>query len=280
MGYRKGQASQQAHHAANSPLAHALARAGYLARGVVYVIVGALAAKVAAGGSGATTGQKGALDAIYHEPFGKVLLGIVCVGLVGYALWCFIRAIMDADGQGTGAKGMLARAGYAVVGVIYLALTAAAVQLIRSGSTNTNSNSSAQGWTARLLDKPYGEPIVVIGGLIIIGIALYQFYRAYKESFKKYLKLGEMSSAMRTWLVNLGKAGIAARAVVFCIIGVFVIVAAVTHNARQAKGLGGALQTLAQQPYGQFLLAIVALGFVAYGIYSFGVARYRRLGTA
>jgi hypothetical protein len=127
---------------------------------------------------------------------------------------------------------------------------------------------------------PFGVPLVVLGGVVIVGIALYEFYRAHKESFTKYLKLGEMGSALRTLIVNLGKVGIVARAVVFCIIGIFLIVAAVRHNAHEAKGLGGALQTLAQQPYGQFLLAVVALGLVAFGIYSFGVARYRRLGAA
>jgi hypothetical protein len=87
--YRKNQAEQQAHNAANSPLMHLLARAGYVALGVVYVIVGGLAAKAASAGSGATTGQTGALAAIYHEPFGQVLLGIVCVGLVAFGLYSF-----------------------------------------------------------------------------------------------------------------------------------------------------------------------------------------------
>jgi hypothetical protein len=187
---------------------------------------------------------------------------------------------MDADNQGADAKGVVARLGYAGAGVVYLGLTAAAAQLISSGTTNTNSNSNAQGWTARLLEMPFGEAIVVIGGALIVALGCYQFVRAYKESFKKYLKLDEMGSALRACIVNLGRAGTAARGVVFSIIGVFAIVAAVTHNARKAKGLGGALQALAQQPYGQFLLAVVALGLVAYGIYSFGAARYRRLGAA
>src|SRR5579863_3830870 len=91
-----------------------LARLGYIAKGVVYLIIGVLAARVAIGDGGKTTDNRGALQEIYRQPFGQLLLSVMVVGLIGYALWCFLRAVMDADGKGSDAKGVVARTGYAI----------------------------------------------------------------------------------------------------------------------------------------------------------------------
>lgn len=274
------EAKREGKQAAYSPAMRLLARLGYAAKGIVYLIVGGLAAKVALGEGGKTTDRNGALRAIHEQPFGKVLLAIVAIGLVGYALWSLIQAVLDPDHQGTDPKGIAARVGYAAVGVSYAALALAAAQLaIGTGNGGKSSDTQTRDWTARLLELPFGPFLVVLAGLVVIIIAGYLFYRAYAADFKKTLDLGEMGSESREWVITLGRAGYATLGVVFGIVGVFLIVAALRNNAGATKGLGGALGELAQQPYGHVLLGIVAIGLIAYGVFSLAQARYRRLGT-
>jgi len=275
---RAAGAARTARRAAHSPASEWLARFGYIVKGVVYLIIGILAARVAIGNGGKTTDNRGALQAIYHEPFGKVLLGIAIVGLIGYALWCFLRAFLDVDGKGTDAKGILARIGYGVIGASYAALAYGAVRLVTgSGSAGKSTDTSAKDWTARLLTHSYGEALVILLGVIVIGVALYLFYYAYSAQFmRSFSGLGGMT---RTWVRRLGRVGYGAQGVVFAEIGIFLIVAARQHNAHAAKGIGGSLAQLAREPYGHVLLGIVAVGLIAYAVYSFAQARFRRIST-
>lgn len=267
--------------AATSPAMAILARAGYAAKGCVYLIIGGLAAKVALGDGGKTTDRNGALRAIHEQPFGKFLLGAVAVGLIGYALWSLVQAVVDPERQGTDAKGIVARLGYAVVGISYAALAVAAAQLvIGSGNGGKSSDTTTKDWTARLLTLPFGPFLVILVGIIVIGVAGYLFYRAYSADFRKSLTLEAMDAQLRQGIIMLGRSGYAALGVVFGIVGVFLIIAAGRNNAGAAKGLGGALRELAQQPYGHVVLGIVAIGLVAYGLFSLAQARYRRLGAA
>lgn len=255
-----------------------LARLGYAARGIVYLIIGGLAIKLATGFGGKITDQHGALQAISQEPFGKFLLVIVAIGLVGYALWKFIEAFFDTDSVGTRAKGMVSRVGDVATGIAYALLALGAISIITgSGNGGKSSNASTQDWTAKLLHNPFGVFLVVVIGLIVIAVAAYLFYRAYAADFRKRLNLSSLSPQWRNWAILSGRFGYAALGVVYGIVGIFLIVAAVKNNASQAKGLSGALQVLIHQPFGPVLLAVVALGLIAYGIYSFVEARYRRL---
>jgi Domain of Unknown Function (DUF1206) len=258
-----------------------LARLGYAAKGVVYLIIGGLAAALAVGHGGAATDQRGALQTIYAQPLGKFLLIVVGIGLVGFALWSFIQALFDTEGKGSDAKGIIGRIGYAGVGVAYAALAFGAFQLVTgTGNVGKSTTASTQDWTAKLLTLPFGMPLVIIVGLVVIGIAFYLFSKAYSAKFQRRLNLAGLNTRLRRWMVNLGRFGYAALGVVFTIIGIFLIVAAVQHNPREAKGLDSALQELLRQPFGPVLLAIVALGLIAYGVYSFVEARYRRVGRA
>ncbi|HCF27565.1 MAG TPA: hypothetical protein DEV81_10290 [Cyanobacteria bacterium UBA11049] len=252
-----------------------LARFGYAAKGVVYGIVGLLAAQAAFGTGGQTTDTKGALQEIVRQPFGKVLLGVVAIGLFGYVLWQFVQAIKDPEHKGTDTKGILQRIGYAISGIIYAGLALSAVRII-SGSGGGNSNST-QDWTARLLSQPFGQWLVGTVGAFIIGLGFYQFYKAFTAKFRKKLNLSELSDTEQKWVKAITRFGLAARGVVFCLIGFFLIQAARMSDAGEAGGLGEALETLAQQPYGAWLLGIVALGLIAYGIYMVMQARYRRI---
>lgn len=263
--------------AVNSPWLEHYAHFGYAAKGVVYLIIGGLAGAAALGIGGALTDQTGAVRAIYQRPFGGFLLIVGAIGWLGYALWCELEALLDTENKGTKLKGILTRVGYGVVGLIYIGLAVAALGLaLHKGNGGKDSNAQAQDWTALLLRFPAGVALVVLGGLIVLAIAAALFYRAYKADFRAQLRGG--SGEVRTGIVVLGRIGYAALSVVFTIIGFFLIVAATRRDPHAAKGLGGALGTLLGQPFGHLLLALVALGLIAYGIYSLSEARYRRIG--
>lgn len=267
--------------AATSRWGETLARYGYAAKGVIYLLMGLLTVRVAIGWGGAPADRTSAIVTIDKEPFGKALLAIIAVGLAGYALWSLVRAALDPEGEGADTKGLLTRAGYAVVGVSYAALALSAVQVVMgSPSGGSTSDTTSQDWTARLLALPFGPALVVLLGLVVLGVAAMLFHRAYTAHFQQQLDLTHLSGRARDWVVTSGRCGYGALGVVFAIVGIFFIVAALRHNPSDAKGLGGALWELSNQPFGHLLLAVVALGLAAYGLYSFAQARYRRFGRA
>jgi len=254
-----------------------LARFGYAAKGVVYIIIGVLAAYAAFASGGRTTDSRGALEEIMIQPYGKYLLGAVAIGLAGYALWRFVQALKDTEDKGSGVKGIAIRIGYAVIGVIYLGLAFSAVQIILGSGGNSSGDSSSKEWTATLLAQPFGQWLVGLAGLGFIAAALSHFYKAYTAKFREKLKTSEMSQGVQNFAIRTGRFGLAARGVVFGIIGAFLIQAALHSNAGEARGLSGALSALGEQTYGQILLGVVALGLVAYGFYMLVLSRYRRI---
>lgn len=262
---------------AKQPWFETLARLGYAAKGIVYFVVGLLAAQAALGTGGKTTDTSGALEEIIVQPFGKLLLSIVALGLVGYALWRVVQTVLDPEhkGQKLTAKRSAQRLGYAFSAISYTGLALTAVRLVL-GSGRSQANAS-QDWTARFLSQPFGQVLVGIAGAIVLGVGIAFFYQAYKATFRRHFKISEMTAGEQTWITRLGRFGVTARGIVFTIIGSFLMVAAVQLNARQAKGLGGALATLAEQPFGPWLLSFVALGLIAYSLYSLAEARYRKI---
>jgi len=273
------QAQRQAEQAARqaSPWLVRLGRFGYAAKGVVYGLVGVLAVLAAGGRGGQTTDTKGALGTLVGAPPGRVLLALVALGLIGHAVWRWVQAALDTEHKGTDAKGIAARVGYAAIGVGYVSLALAAMRLAMGTGGGSSGDQSAQDWTARVLQQPFGRWLVGLAGLAVIGVGAYQLYRAYTAKFREKLNLGEMSATEQQWVVRIGRFGFAARSVVFAIIGGFLVVAALQARSEEARGLGGALDVLAQQSYGPLLLGVVALGLVAYGAFMFAQARYRRM---
>ena len=251
-----------------------LARLGYATKGAVYGLIGVLAVMAAVGSGGKTTDTKGALHTIAGQPFGQILLVVVAVGLIGYALWRIIEAWKDPDHKGDDAKGIATRAGYLFSGLVYGALAFNAA-LLAFGSGGGGGGNSKQDWTARVMQQPFGQWLVGVAGAIIIGVGLYKIYLAYKVKFRKKLNLRELDRNQEQWVVNICRFGITARGVVFILLGFFVLQAAYKSNPDKVRGLDGALQTLARQPFGKFLLGIVALGLVAYAIYMIVQSRYR-----
>jgi len=273
------EAKNQTRRAATSPWMIVLARFGYAIKGVVYLIIGWLAAMLAIGHGGKATDQNGAVHTINNLPFGQFLLAVVAIGLLGFALWSFIQAIFDTDGKGRDAKGIVGRIGYAAVGISYGLLAFVTFQIVMgSGNGGKSSTTNTQDWTALLLKQSFGPALVVLVGIVVLAVALYLFYTAYSAKFQSRLNLTSLSAQIKKLVINLGRFGFAALGVVFSIIAIFLMVAAFQQNANQAVGLDGALQELARQTFGPFLLGIVALGLIAYGIYSFVEARFRRLG--
>ncbi len=256
-----------------------LARFGYATKGAVYILIGILAILAAFTTAGKKTDTTGALHTIAAQPLGQLLLILITVGFIGYTLWRFVQAIQDPDQKGTDPKGIVARGGYLIKGLIYgsLAFNAA---LLAMGSGGSNGGNSKQDWTALLLAQPFGQWLVGTIGAFVIGIGLYRIYKAYHTKFRKYLDLRELNLTQEKLIVNICRFGIIARGVIFIMLGFFLIQAARQFDPNEVRGLDGTLQTVAQQPFGKFLLAIFALGLVAYGIYMGVQARYRRIKTA
>lgn len=252
-----------------------LARGGFVARGLIYGIVGILAVKLAVGDGGTTTNQQGALKTVANQPFGKVLLILVAIGLGGYALWRFVHALLGRgpEGSDSGFERLAALGS----GIVYAGLCASAVGILLGSGSNGGSSGSASSTTAGVFGWPGGTWLVAIAGAVLIGIGLYQGYRGLTKDFLKDSKTAQMSPRVRNWIEWIGSFGHLARMVVFGLVGVFMIKAAIDYNPDQAVGLDGALAKIAHASYGPFLLGLVAAGLIAFGVYSLSDARYRRI---
>ena len=253
-----------------------LARLGYVAKGIVYGVIGILAFQAAFGVGSTNIDTNQALIKIVTQPFGRILLWIVAIGLIGYVLWMFVQAILDPENNGTDAKGLLQRTAYFVSGIGYALVDFSAFQIL-TGSGGGNSGQGPQDWTAKVMSNPAGRWFIGLVGLGLGIWGLVQIYQAYSKSFTRRLKMGDMNGMEKTWAVRTGQAGLTARGIVFGIIAYFLVQAAITYDPAKAGGLGQAFQALARQPFGPWLLGIVAIGLIAYGIYSLFMARYRRI---
>jgi hypothetical protein len=254
-----------------------VARGGYAARGVVFLIMGYFAI-LAALGAGRSVSSTDALKTLLSGPMGSVLLAIVAVGLFCFGLWRVMQSVFDADHLGRGGKGLRRRLGYGFGALFHFGLGAWAVSLMVGWSSRgRDGDRPVRDWTAWLMAQPYGKWIVAAVGLGIVigGIAI--VVRAFTDDFERQLDLGSEPS---WWMALLARFGFAARAGVYLLVGGFLVVAAWHANSREAKGLGGALQSLREQPYGWILLGILALGLLAFAAYQFVQAWCRRVDAS
>jgi type IV secretory pathway VirB2 component (pilin) len=254
-----------------------LARAGYAAKGIVYGLIGGLALLAAFGSRGETTGSKGALRTLLDQSFGQVLLAVIAVGLAGYALWCFVRAILDPERDGNNAKGLAKRAFNFGKGIVHAALVVAVIGMIRGTGDGGGDDEGLEEWTATLMSFPLGIWLVGLAGASVIAYGARQLYRAWTTDLDDQLSLSRMGPTAHVWTIRFSRFGMAARGVVFGVIGAFLLIAAYRADPSEAKGVGEALQTLQQQPYGPVILGVVALGLISYGAYELIRARYRRI---
>jgi hypothetical protein len=251
-----------------------LARAGLVARGVVYGIVGILALKLAIGSGGKATTQRGAMMTLAHEPFGQALLIATAVGLAGYATWRLVRA-----GVGHGAEqndSAFQRVAGVASGLAYAALCVTALKILTGASSSGGSNSPKQ-TTGGVLNWTGGTVIVGVLGAIVIGVALFQGYKGVSKKFLKDSKTREMSREVKRAFTAIGVFGHLARMVVFGLIGYGLIKAAIGYDPHKAIGLDGALAKLSHYSYGPFLLGVVAAGLIGFALYSIADARYAKL---
>jgi Domain of Unknown Function (DUF1206) len=249
-----------------------LSRAGFIARGLIYGIVGLLALKLAIGQGGKTTNQQGALHTVAQQPLGEILLALVAVGLGGYATWRFVRAAVGHGPEGRDSS--FDRVAALASGVVYAGLCIVAVRILVGSKGSSSTPDSA---TAGVFGWPAGTWLVAAAGLIIIAVGLYQGYRGVARDFLSDSKTEEMSPRTKRWISRLGMIGHLARMVVFVLAGFFLLRAAVEFDPKQAVGLDGALAKLQHNSLGPFLLGIVAAGLIAFAVYSFSDARYRRI---
>ncbi|MDQ3930073.1 MAG: DUF1206 domain-containing protein [Chloroflexota bacterium] len=251
-------------------------RFGYAVRGILYIVIGILSVQVALGQGGETAGKDGAIAAIGNQTFGEALLVLIILGLAGYSLWGFVRAFLDPFKRGTSPKGLAQRAGYLVSAVVYGGLIFPAVRfLLHPGNDEQQGGNSTADFSAWLMShQPLGQWLLILIGVVAFGGGLGQVWSAFSGDFEKDLKFREMSENTRALARQVGRVGHAARGIVFAMIGFFIAKAAWDVDPGQARGLDGTLQTLAQQPYGPALLGAVALGLIAFGVYSILCARW------
>lgn len=249
-----------------------LAKLGFAARGVTYGLIGFLALLAAFGSGGSTEGQTGALQSLADGTFGKIVLFVVGIGLFGYGIWRVISAALDLENEGSDKEGWAKRLAHIGSGLFHFALSVYAFGLIfGAGGSSGGSGGGAEGWTAKLMGMPGGVWLVGIAGLIGFAAAGAQVKKAVKEEYKEHTNVPQDAR----WVDPTIKAGILARAVVFAIIGAFLVYASFTADPDKAKGVGGALSWLQSQAWGGILLGLIGAGLMAFAFYSFLQARYR-----
>lgn len=259
-----------------APWVEGLARAGYAAKGIVYVLVGVLTATAAFYRGGGVADRSTAFSFVLDQPFGKPLLALIAIGLVGYAIWKLGSAIADWEQKGNEPKGLAARSFSALVGLIYAGIALEVVRILMSGGSGSGgSDTKTQHWAARALEAPLGRWLVAIAGVAIVGYGIQQLTAAWKAKLSERLRLGSLSPSTRKKIVAISRFGIAARGVVFAIVGVSLVSAALSRRAGDARGTAGAMRSISEQPFGDALLIVVAIGVAAYGVYALINARYR-----
>jgi hypothetical protein len=259
-----------------SPLMEALTRIGYGTRGLIYITMGLLAVQVALGKGGALASPLGAIAKIGKQPGGMVLLWVVLLGLISYSLWGVVRAVFDPLHKGNDMKGLIARAGFLASAFGYAILILPTYGYI-TGKSLASSGSQSQKMITSIMAMPWGRWAIGIIGLAALAAGLYQIYLGFKAGFDKQFETYALTPEQVKLATDVGRFGTAARGVVLALVGGLIVVAAYRANPSQPIGMDAALATLLHQPYGIWLLGIVAVGLIAFGCYSMLSAFWFRL---
>jgi hypothetical protein len=261
---------QAATRASDHPALQAAARAGYATSGLLHLLIGWIALQVAfgGGGGGKNADQSGALASLAGNGLGKLLLWLGVIGFLGLALWQLTDAVIGHPGKDSEAWADRAKA--AGKAVVYLALGWSAFRFARGSSSNSRAQSVD--FTATLLHKPGGRVLVVLigAGVVVVG-----GYHVYKGAKKKFLE--DLQGNPGRFATRAGQVGYAAKGVALVIVGFLFVAAGLHQQAKEATGLDGALKSLRDQPFGVVLLVVMALGFAAFGLYSFARAKFAKV---
>jgi hypothetical protein len=250
-----------------------MARIGYAARGLVFLIVGSFALLAALGSIERPQGMSDTLQTLFDRPFGGVLLWAVAIGLSCFAAWRLLQGVFDADQFGGSLRGLMRRGTYAVSGLFYLALAATSAR-IAFGTRGVSEDQSARDWTHWLMAKPLGRGLIALIGIVLVGIAIGLVVTAVRSPYRGPRDTRLQISA---WAVALGSFGILTRAVVFFMTGAFLGFAAYDSNSQEVLGLTGVLGKLQHQSYGELLLGIAGFGLLAFGCFEITKALARRV---
>ncbi|MEU1128106.1 DUF1206 domain-containing protein [Streptomyces sp. NPDC005899] len=264
--------------AANSKAMDMGARAGFVARGVIYLLVGVLALRIAfSDGGGKQADRGGAIAEIAEKPFGNVLLWALGLGLAAMALWRLSEAFFGQAGPDGDKPTKRVMAAARAVFYAFMSYSVLAYAAGDQGSGSGSSDRQTDDVTARVLGWTGGQWIVGIAGAVVVGAGLWMIYRAVTRAYHKRLKMAEMSRKVRRGVDVLGVFGGSARGVLFATAGGFAVAAAVRHEPGKAKGMDDTLRSFTETPAGPWLLALIALGLVAFGVFSWAHARYRKI---
>jgi hypothetical protein len=251
------QASRRAN---DHPALETTARIGYAVNGVLHINIGIIALALVFGSSSKSADQSGALGSLAQNPLGVVVLWIAVVAWLGLGIWQVTEAI-------TGSRETADRVKAIAKAVVYVVLAWTALKFATGGGSSSKQQSTD--FTATLMSKPAGAWLVGAVGLVIIGVGVYHVVKGWKKKF-----LSDLESHPGTWIVKAGRVGYIAKGIALVIVGGLFVLAAVRHKPSEARGLDGALHNLLGAPGGPVLLALVALGLIAFGIYCFGRARH------
>lgn len=254
----------------------AIARTGYIAKGLVYFMVGLLTLQTTLGMGGETSDATNAFKELISQPFGTIMLFGIMLGLIAHAIWRILEGLIDPEDRGDGAQVVFFRIIDFLVGCLYLSVSYAAWQILQ-GLDTQSGDESTKVWVGKILELPYGMWLVLFCALVILIGGLYQFYAAYNANFDDAFDYEEMNRKEQKTLRWLGRIGTGAWGVVYCMVAYLFYNAAVTFDADEAGGLDQALKTLGDQPYGTLVLGITACGLIIYGIYLFVLSFYHKI---
>ena len=252
------------------------ARFGHLAIGSVYIVLGVVAFAATLDASVRAVGFQGALRRVLESHAGAAFLVVIGLGLMADGVWQGLRAAFNTDMADPGLRGYLDRGSWMVSGFIHLGLGLVAIKLA-VGIGQKSNESELKRWTQFIMPMQFGGWLIVGAGIVMIIVGITFVRRAVRGDIDRWLDLTPLIRPFRVLVIALGRFGVAARGAVFIVGGALLVLAAVHVNPQEAHGLGGTLRTIESQHYGRPLLACVALGFIAYGIFELTCARYRRI---
>ena len=252
-----------------------LARLGYASKALIYAIVGTLAIAAAVNRGGQVTDTSGALKVVLAQPFGRVLLMVLAVGLCGYAAWRLLDAVSDPDRHGTNVRGLVTRIGNAVRGGIYGALGIEAFRLIRG--LKGSDGREAELWASRVLEFPLGYVVLALVGAIVAVYGISEVVSGFRGEKDRLIDMSTIAPGYRTLLHRTMKFGVGARGLIICTLGVFLVRAAVRERPDDAAGTREAMVELTGLVDGRWLLLLIAAGLLAYAVDQAVHARFRRI---
>jgi hypothetical protein len=258
-----------------------IGRAGWFAKGAVYLIAGYLILSVALRAKGLTdrsanqeASPTGAIKTVANSGGGTFLLWLLAVGMVLYAIWRLVTAMLPGkSGVGT----WVHRIGYVVSAVVYTTFAISAAALARHATSRPDGNKNVTDISASIMTHTSGRLVIGAVGIIVIAAGLYRTFKGITVDVKDELDVGGMSSTVVTWAARIGAIGEIGRGVGIALVGYFMLRSAVTYDVGQATGLDGALRRLTADTWGIVVVAIVGVGFIAYGAFCVVTFPYRRL---